>query len=294
MVLLPLSLGALVWLAATSSDVVRPADVPSIAGAADRAAQAAQGQRLLVLNVKPGTTPTGDIYESSRGANGWAAYAPTFDPADPLLPALKSLGNACAEEYGRDGKLSAPSVRALGVLGVAVVVAGDGSSILTPDVGERDPLLGFAPEVPALRVRHAQPVALFLAEQTGNPADDAITFARTLRSGDANFQDYEDRAAWGGDVTINAETDGEFLLTWSAAGARVTLDDKPAQFRAARVPMIVLKVPAGRHRVSVRYGDEQMGRQGLVLAAMAVALVSFIALWLGLRPTPAAEGAPAS
>ena len=48
--------------------------------------------------------------------------------------------------------------------------------------------------------------------------------------------------------------------------------------------MIVVKVPAGRHRVSVRYGDEGLGRQWLAIVAAAGVVGSFVALWLGLRP----------
>jgi hypothetical protein len=155
-----------------------------------------------------------------------------------------------------------------------------------PEVGERDPALGVAQEVPGLRVRKAEPVMLFLAEQPAIDPSDAVGFARTLRGGDADFLEFEDHAPWGEDVTVNAATDAEFLLPTTAAGARVTIDGVPATFRAARVPMLVVKVPAGRRRLSVRYGDESIGRQWIPIAAALVAVLSFVALWLGLRPHP--------
>jgi hypothetical protein len=286
MLVLTASLAALAWVAKTSADAVRPSDVPSLRGALERGAEAAKGLRVMALVVAPGKAPVGSIHESARGSSGWAAYPPTADPADPLLPALENLAEGAAAEFAQGEKLSQATIRALDVFGVASVVVGDGSSVVVPDAGERDPALGAAPEVPGLRVRHALPVFLFLAEQSEIRPDDAVGFARTLRRGDADFLDYEDHATWGGDVTINAAVAGEYLLTWPAAGARVTIDGVPAEFRAARVPLIVVKVPKGRHRLSVRYGDEHLDRQWIAVAAAAVAVLSFVALWLGLRPHP--------
>ncbi len=283
------SLAALAWVAKTRADVVRPVGAPALGGALERAAQAAQGQRILVVTNRPGVAATGAVYESSRGPTGWAAYPPTPTADDPLLPALGKLADAAASEIAASGKLAQPTVRALAVFGVAVVVVGGDGEPVAPALDDRDPLLGAAPEVPALRVRKAQPVMLFLAEQTAVEPSDALAFARSLRGGDADFLDFEDHAPWGEDVTINAATDSEFLLPTTAAGARVTLDDAPATFRAARVPMLVVNVPAGRHRVSVRYSDEGLGRQWLAVAAAGVAAGSLIALWMLLRPTPVAQ-----
>lgn len=286
MLTLTASLAVLVWVAKTSAETVRPVDIPSLRGALERGAEAAQGLRVMALVVKPGTAPEGSVCESAHGSSGWAAYPPAADAADPLLPALKKLADGAAAEFAQGEKLSQATIKALDVFGVASVVVGDGSSVIIPDAGERDPALGVAPEVPGLRVRHAHPAFLFLAEEQAIRPDDAVGFARTLRRGDADFQDYEDHAPWGGDVTINADQAAEYLLTWPAAGARVTVDGAPAEFRAARVPLIVAKIPAGRHRVSVRYGDESLGRQWIAVVAAAVAVLSFVALWLGLRPHP--------
>ncbi len=283
------SLAVLVWIAKTSADVVRATGVPSLRGALERGAGAANGLRVMALVVKRGTPPEGSVHESARGPAGWGAYPPSIDPADPILPALENLADGAAAEFAKTEKLSQATIRALDIFGVAVVVVGDGSSVVVPDAGERDPALGAAPEVPGLRVRHAHPAFLFLAEEPSIRPDDAVGFARTLRRGDADFLDYEDHAIWGGDLTIQAATDAEYLLTWPAAGATVTLDGAPAEFRAARVPLIVVKVPAGRHRVSVRYGDENLGRQWIAVAAAVVAVLSFVALWLGLRPHPAPD-----
>jgi hypothetical protein len=285
MTMLVASLATLAWVAKTSADVEQPASAPAMRGALERAAQAAQGQRVLVVADKAGAGPKALVFESSRPPTGWAAYAPTPKADDPLVPALTKLGEAAAADFAAGGKLSAATIRALAVFGVAVVVVGDGSSP-TPDVGERDPALGVAPEVPGLRVRKAQPVMLFLAEQEAIEPSDAVGFARTLRIGDADFLDFEDHAPWGCDVTINAATDAEFLLPTTAAGARVKIDGAPATHRAARAPMLLVKVPAGRHRVSVRYGDETTGRQLATVVAAAGVVGALIALWLGLRPHP--------
>jgi hypothetical protein len=273
----------------TRGDVVRPATAPALRGALERAAQAAQGQRVLVVTNKPGAAPSGAVFESARTPTGWAAFAPTPTPDDPLLPALAKLADAAAGEFAAGGKLDAPTLRALAVFAVAVVVVGDAETKI-PDVGERDPALGVAPEVPGLRVRKAQPVMMFLAEEKAIDPSDAVGFARALRGGDADFLDFEDHAPWGEDVTVNAAADAEYLLPSTAFGARVTIDDAPAAFRASRVPMIVVKVPAGRHRVSVRYGDDAVGRQWIPIAAALVAVLSFVALWLGLRPHPSTDG----
>jgi len=288
MLVLTGSLGTCAWSAMSSAEVVRPATMPSLRGALERAAQAAQGQRLLVVTNKPGAAPSGVVFESSRTPTGWAAFPPTPTPNDPLLPALAKLADAAAADFAAGGKLEASTVRALGVFDVAVVVVGDGEPRI-PDVGERDPALGVAPEVPALRLRKAQPVWLFLAEQAALDPSDAVGFARTLRGGDADYLEFEDHAPWGEDVTINAESDAEFLLPTTAAGARVTIDGAPATFRAARVPMIVVKVPAGRRRVSVRYGDDAVGRQWIPIVAAAGAVLAFVVLWLGLRPHPSMD-----
>jgi hypothetical protein len=288
MLLMTASLGTCAWSAMTRGDVVRPATIPSLRGALERAAQAAQGQRVLVVTNKPGAAPSGAVFESSRAPTGWAAFAPTPEPNDPLVPALAKLADAAAADFAAGGKLEAPTVRALAVFGVAVVVVGADDPRI-PDVGERDPALGAAPEVPGLRVRKAQPVMMFLAEQAAIDPSDAVGFARALRGGDADFLEFEDHAPWGEDVTINASADAEYLLPSTAAGARVTIDGAPATFRAARVPVIVVKIPAGRHRVSVRYGDDAVGRQWIPIAAALVAVLSFVALWLGLRPHPSTD-----
>lgn len=284
MTLLTGSLVALVYLAKTSAETVRPIELPQFGAALDRAAAAAHGQRLLVIERKAGVEPTSFILESSEGPTGWGAYPPTPDPDDPLVPALKNLGAAAAADFARERKLTAPTIRALSVFGVAVVVMGDGANVVRPEVGDTDAALGVATEVPALRIRKAEPVCLFLAEQPQAEPSDAVGFARTLRFGDADFLDDKDRAPWGGDVTVVASSDAEYLLPWTAAGARVTLDGKPATFRAARVPMLVVKVPKGRHAVSVRYGDDGLLRQAATVAAAAGVVVAFLALWLGLRP----------
>jgi hypothetical protein len=285
MLLLTASLGTCAWSAATKGDVVKPASAPALRGALERAAQAAQGLRVLVVSNKPGVAPSGEIFESSRTPTGWAAFAPTPTPDDPLVPALSNLAGVAASDLAAGGKLSAQTIRALAVFGVAVIVVGDADSKV-PDVGERDPALGDAPEVPGLRVRKAEPVMFFLAEEPSIAPSDAVGFARALRGGDADFLEFEDHAPWGEDVTVNAAADGEYLLPCGAAGARVTIDGEPAKFRAARVPMIIVKIPAGRHRLWVRYGDDSIGRQWVPIAAALVAVLSFVALWLGLRPHP--------
>jgi hypothetical protein len=288
MITLTASLGTCAWSAMTSADVVRPSTMPTLRGALERAAQAAQGQRVLVVTNKPGAAPSGVVFESSRTPTGWAAFPPTPTPGDPLLPAIEKLAQAAASDFAAGGKLEAPTVRALAVFDVAVVVVGDGEPTI-PDVGERDPALGVAPEVPALRLRKAQPVMLFLAEQAAIDPSDAVGFARTLRGGDAIFQDFEDHAPWGMDVTIDTDADTEYLLPTTAAGARVTIDGVSATFRAARVPMMIVKVPEGLHHVSVRYGDDAVGRQWIPIVAAACAVLAFVVLWLGLRPHPSMD-----
>ncbi len=291
MVLLPLSLATCTWLAKSGADAVRPVVREDIGASLPRAAQAAQGQRVLVIVAKPGTAASGAIYDSSKVPGGWDAFVPTADPADPLVPALDALARSAALEFARDSKFSAATVRALGVFGVAVVVLSDGTNVLMPDPGERDPSLGVAIDVPALRVRHAEPAFLFLNEQPAIEPSDALGFARALRFGSADLRGVGDHAPWGGDVTVEAAGPSQYLLPWPAHGARVSVDGAPAEFRAARVPMLVVSTPAGRHEISVRYGDERTGRQWLVITAAFIAVASAIALWLGLRPqvAPAEE-----
>jgi len=294
MVLLPFSLGTCTWLAKTSADAVRPVIRDDVGAALPRAAQAAQGQRVLVVVAKPGTPPSGAVYDSSKVPGGWGAFPLTADPADPLLPALDVLGKTAAEEFARDTRFSASTIRALGLFGVAVVIVTDGTNVLVPPVGERDPSLGVANEVPALRVRHAEPAFLFLNEQAAIAPSDPAGFARSLRFGSADLRGAEDHAPWGGDLIVEAAGPSQFLLSWPAHGARVTVDGAPAEFRAARVPMLVVSTPGGRHEISVRYGEERTGREWLVIAAALVAVASSVALWLGLRPQVGpAEGASA-
>lgn len=293
MVLLPLALGTCTWLAKTSTDAVRPVVREDLGDALTRAAQAAQGQRLLVVVAKPGTAASGAIYDSSKFPGGWGAYPPTADPADPLVPALDALAKSAAEEFARDTRFSAPTIRALGIFGVAVVVVTDGANVVMPQVGERDPSLGVAIEVPAYRVRHAEPAFLFLNEREAIGPADPAGFARALRFGSADMRGVEDHAPWGGNVIVEAAQPSQYLLSWPAHGAIVSVDGAPAQFRAARVPMLVVSTPAGRHEISVRYGEERSMREWLVIAAAFIAVASAIALWLGLRPqvAPAEDAA---
>jgi len=291
MTTLVLSLGACAWSAMSRADsVVKPADMPQLRGALERAAQAAQGQRVLVVTNKPGAPPSGRMFESSRSPTGWVAHAPTPTADDPLLPALTKLAEVAAGDFAAFGKLAPPTVRALGVFDVRILVVGDVDPT-TPELDPRDPSLGAAGEVPGILVRHAQPVRLFLADEPSLDPGDAIGFARALRFGDAVFQDFEDHAPWGMDVTIDTDADAEYLLPTTAAGARVTIDGASATFRAARVPMLVVKVPAGRHKIVVRYADEGLARQWITVVAAAGAVASLIVLWLALRPEPATEAA---
>ena len=286
MVVLTLSLGTCAWMAKTAAEAVRPVYMPALGGALERAAQAAQGLRVMTIVRKPGTEPVVSVYESARGSSGWGAWDPTPTADDALLPALRKLCDAAGADFARDGRMSPPTQKALALLGVGVLVAGDGTNVVLPDAGERDPAVGTAPEVPALRFRHAQPVFLFLAEEPTVASDDVISFARTLRKGDANFTEYEDRAPWGGAMTVEMPADGEVLIPWPAQGARVAIDGAPATFRAARVPVLLVKVPAGRHRIDVRYGEDASGREWLTIAASLGVVVSLLALWIGLRPHP--------
>lgn len=293
MVLLPLSLGTCAWLAKTSGEAVRPVVRDDVGAALTRAAQAAAGQRLLVIVAKPGVAPTGAIYDSSRAPGGeWGAFPPTADQSDPLLPALDVLAKTAAEDFARDSRFAESTVRALQLFGVAVAVVGDGTNVLRPAVGALDLNLGIdvALEVPGLRIRRAEPVFHFLAEEPSIEPADPIGFARALRRGNAMFKDFDDHWIWGGEVKVEAAVPSQFLLGWSAHGARVTVDDGPAQFHAARVPMLVVSIPAGEHKISVLYGEERPGRDRLAIAAALIAFGSAVALWLGLRPQVPAEG----
>lgn len=288
-VVLTASLGAMVWAAATGADVVAPLRDALPRGLTQRAAAAAAGQRLLVIEAKRGLDPKATVYETASGPSGWEAYPASPDPGDPLLAALANLGAAAATEQARDGRLAEPTVRALGRFGVAVVAVHDGTSIVPPEVGERDPHLGIVPDVPAVRVRHANSVFVFLSEERGIDAADAIGFARAsvLDQGANRFLHYEDYAPWGGGVTIHADTAASYLLTYSAAGARVTVDGAPAAFRPSHAGMILIDLPKGRHEVSVRYGPDRTARDWTLVALAALAVASFVTLWLLLRPTPA-------
>jgi hypothetical protein len=287
-VVLTLSLGSCAWLAMTHPEGPRPAEVPEVGAAImDRAAAAANGQRVLVVVMKPGVAAAGRIYQSARGAEGWMPFAATADAADPLAPVLDALAAAAAADFAPDQRFDRETVRALQIFGVAVVVASDGTSVLTPSAGERDPNVGEAPEVPALRLRHTNPVFLLLADNGAHDPADPVGFVRSLRYGDAQFQD-DQYGQWGGAVTIDAAQDGEFIFPWSAGGARVTVDGAPAAWRAAGLPMLVVRMPAGRHRVEVAYGEPHAMRDVLAIASAAGAVAAFVVLWLSHRPHPEA------
>jgi hypothetical protein len=286
MVVLTLSLGSCTWLASTKTDAAPPVDVPgAAAGAMDRAAAAANGQRVLVVVARPGVAPAGRIVQSARAPEGWRPYAPTYDPADPLVPVLDALADAAAKDFATDRRFERDTVRALQVFGVAVVVASDGTSVITPAAEERDPNVGISPEVPALRLRHTNPVFLLLADGGQRDPADPVGYVKSLRYGDAQFQD-DSYSQWGGAVTIDASAEGEYLFPWSAAGARVTLDGSSVEPRAAGLPMLLVKVPQGRHRVEVAYGDAQTLREIIVIASAAGVVIGLLAMWLALRPHP--------
>jgi hypothetical protein len=286
MALLVASLATLAWLAKTRGEIVPPAAAPEFGAMLDRAAQAAQGRRVLAILSKRGAPAVARIFDSGRVPEGWRAFAPTAEAADPLLPALQRLADAAAADFAPDHRLENETLRALAVFDVAVVAATDGENAILPQIGERDASVGAAPEVPGLRVRHAEPIFQFLAEEPTAAADDPVGFSRRLVLSDAvgaSEQDME-RAPWDVAVTVESPAAAEYLFPSSVAGARVTVDGEPARFRAARVPMLVVELPAGRHRVEVRYGRERAGREWLAIAAAAGAVASLVALWLGLRP----------
>jgi hypothetical protein len=286
MTLLTASLGACTWLAKTRAETARPVDVPGVGPSAmERASAAANGQRVLVITMKPGVAATGRILQSARGAEGWMPFDATPDATNPLVPALEALAAAAAADFAPDQRFNAETVRALQVFGVAIVVASDGSSIITPTADERDPNVGTSPEVPALRLRHTNAVFLLLAESGAHDSNDPVGFVRAMRYGDAQFQD-DEYAQWGGAVTIDVARESEFIFPWPAGGARVTVDGAPAATRAAGQPMLVVRMPSGRHRVEVAYGEPQTARNVIAIAAAAGAVAAFVALWLGLRPHP--------
>jgi hypothetical protein len=281
-VVLVASLGTLAALIATRDEVVRAVDIPGVdAAMLDRAAQAAHGQRVLAIVARPGAAATGRIVQSAKAAEGWRPYPATADAGDPLNVSLDALAAAAASEYARSGRFEPPTIRALQILGVATIVFGDGAARWDP--GERDPDVGTAPEVPALRLRHVSPVVQVLAEGAEQRPDDPVGFVRALRKGDAQFQDDEYRA-WGGGVTVDAAADGEFLFPWSPYGARVTVDGGPATTRAAAVPLLVVRLPAGRRRVEVDHGEPAGARDAVAIAAAAGVVASLVAFWLALRP----------
>lgn len=287
MTLLTVSLGACTWLAKTRSESARPADASPFGSIVYRAAEAAGGQRVLAILAKQGTDPVAHIFETAHAPEGQRPYAPTAESGDPLAPALQTLADAAAADFLADRRLNEETVKALTLFGVSIVAATDGTSPILPEMGERDPGVAPAPEVPGLRVRAAAPVWMFLAEEPAIASGDPIGFRRALRIGQADFLDTDDaHGPWCYAVTINAAQDGEFLFGRGAAGIRVTVDGAPAPFRTARVPVLLVKMPAGRHRVEVAYGEPQTARNVIAIAATAGAVIAFIALWLGLRPHP--------
>jgi hypothetical protein len=285
MTVLTLSLGTCAYLARTAGDAVHPAQSPGMGPLPDAAAATSGGQRVLTILLKPGEAPSGTIYESARVPEGWRAFPPTPSPSDPLVPALENLGDRAASEFAKDRRLSAATVRALGVFGVSIVAATDGTNPVYPEIGERDATIAPVPELGGLRIRHAQPAFLFLADGTNPIPADAAEFARTLRFGDANTFEYED-GLWGGSITVDTPQDADFLFPWTASGARVEVDGSAAAARAARVPLLIVRVPAGRHRVEVHFGEPATARSVVAIAAALGVVLSFVALWLGLRAQP--------
>jgi hypothetical protein len=283
---LAVSVAGLAWIVATREEPVRAVDVPGVPGSTlDAAAQVAHGRRVLAIVARRGAAPEGTILQSAEGPEGWKPYSATRDPADPLLPALASLAAAAAADFAPDQAFERQTVLALADFDVAVVVASDGERAMAVNPGERNPDLGLAPEVPALRVTKASPVWHFLAEELSIDSADAVGFARQLRRGDAIFQD-DVFKGWGGAMTIEAPVEAEYLLPFSASGARVTLDGAPADAHAARVPVLVVRVPAGRHRVEVAYGPSSLLRDAVAIAAASGVVVALIVLWLALRAHP--------
>src|SRR5262249_49840044 len=130
------------------------------------------GQRVLAILVKPGIAPEGRVFESAESPDGWRAYPPTPDPADALLPALRALADAAAADFADDRRFEESTLKALALFDVSVVAATDGTNPVLPVVGERDPALWPDPEVPGVRIRHAAPVFLFLAEEPSIQPDD--------------------------------------------------------------------------------------------------------------------------
>jgi hypothetical protein len=282
------SLGALAWIAGTSAEAMRPVvpPRPELAEVYGRAARASGGQRVLVVHAPPGKTATGEVLEGWQSpGSGWGLFPATPPGAADLAAALARLASDAADEWRRTARFDAATARAFWYFDVSQVLVEDGAEVVRPKVEDRDPRFGTFAEVPSLRVSKAAPVWLLLAQAPIEDRTDAISFARGLRAGDAQFQDVED-GLWGGALTVTTDADADHVFSFPASGARVTVDGRDGKPAAANVPLLVLRIPAGRHRVVVEYGEPERFREILAIAAAAALVVAVVGLFAALRPQP--------
>ncbi len=287
------SIAVLAWVAEGSKGVSREVTPvrSQLVDLYQRAASAAHGQRVVVVHAPPGRPATGEVFESAQSAGKWALFPPLSDAKDPLAPALQALADHAAKDLAADQAFDPETERALTTFGVALVVIEDGTSMLMPEIPERSPSLAAAPEVPAVRLRKASPVLHLLADPSTQDPADALGFSRGLRAGDAPFLDLVD-GLWGGELTIQAHAESDFLFAWPASGARITVDGREVVARSASVPLLVVHLPQGTSRVVVKYGEERATLDWLVIAAAAGLFGALVWLFVGLRPNPLRGEAP--
>ncbi len=260
------SVVALAWaaLAAPEGYEALRSTKPKLAAAHARAAEAAFGQRVLLLEDR-GDRTDGSVHESARSGAGWELF-PATPPGERVLSArLAALGDRAAAEFSEDRLLTADTIASLAREGVALVQWVDADGARLPDVAF----------VAKLAIVGGSGVRLPGSEIVWRREGDAETPASILDPRDG---------LWGGSLSVDAAEPGTYRFAWPAAGARLTVNGDPATWtRATAGGYGVLDLPAGRTRVAASYvGDGSRGIVAILGGAGLAAAV--LALMLLFRP----------
>ena len=199
------SVFVLTWVAEEAGPPVHPVAVHKqyLKDLHRRAAESAQGRRILIIRAVPGADATGTIYQSARAPQGWRLFAPASADATEFNDFLDRLANDAARDWAADEGFDEVTVRALGYLDVALVAVENGTAALPIDVSETDPSMSSAGQVPGARIQKAAAVWHYLGERDPEGAEDPMKFARGFRKGDASTMDWQ-YLMWGLGVTTGA------------------------------------------------------------------------------------------
>lgn len=254
-------------------------------------AEYAAGRRVLWIDAGAAGGPEARVLESARAGGTWALYDPAPPAASEFAELLDRVARSAAAEFAGTGGIRGATLTALARLDVTFLVAHDERewvAVETTD-GDRVERVGRG-----LRLRKAEPCVQLVEPEVARAAvevgDGPLGWMASLETAAAVATDIDLQPVREGSLTLTASEPSTYLLAFPVEGALVSVGGTVVERPDSLGPLLLLELPAGRHEVSVRYRETDIG-QWLGVAGALGLFVGLGLLLVSLRARVAASQA---